>query len=50
MGPGSGMTASVGGGISHHSNSGEGSAKYGPCTNQLVSLEVVLPTGDLIFK
>ena len=48
MGPGSGMTASVGGGISHHSNGGGGSAKYGPCTNQLVSLEVVLPTGEII--
>jgi glycolate oxidase len=48
MGPGSGMTASVGGGISHHSVGGGGCAKYGACTNQLVSLEVVLPTGDII--
>ena len=48
MGPGSGMTASVGGGISHHSVGGGGCAKYGTCTNQLVSLEVVLPTGDII--
>ena len=47
MGPGSGMTASVGGGISHNSSGGGGSAKYGSCTNQLVSLEVVLPTGDI---
>jgi len=50
MGPGSGMTASVAGGLSHHSAGGGGSAKYGSCTNHLVSLEVVLPTGDLIFK
>lgn len=48
MGPGSGMTASVGGGISHHSVGGGGCAKYGACTNQLVSLEVVLPNGDII--
>ena len=48
MGPGSGMTASIGGGISHDSSGGGGSAKYGSCTNQLVSLEVVLPTGEII--
>jgi glycolate oxidase len=48
MGPGSGMTASIGGGISHHSVGGGGCAKYGVCTNQLVSLEVVLPTGEII--
>jgi glycolate oxidase len=48
MGPGSGMTASVGGGISHHSVGGGGCAKYGACTNQLVGLQVVLPTGDII--
>jgi FAD/FMN-containing dehydrogenase len=48
MGPGSGMTASIGGGISHQSVGGGGCAKYGSCTNQLVSLEVVLPTGDII--
>jgi glycolate oxidase len=48
MGPGSGMTASIGGGISHHSVGGGGCAKFGACTNQLVSLEVVLPTGDII--
>ncbi|MHA1478168.1 MAG: FAD-binding oxidoreductase [Promethearchaeota archaeon] len=48
MGPGSGMTAAIGGGISHHSVGGGGCAKYGACTNQLVSLEVVLPTGDII--
>ncbi|MFO7794797.1 MAG: FAD-binding oxidoreductase [Promethearchaeati archaeon] len=48
MGPGSGMTASIGGGISHHSVGGGGCAKYGACTNQVVSLEVVLPTGEII--
>ncbi|MGV9171174.1 MAG: FAD-binding oxidoreductase [Promethearchaeia archaeon] len=48
MGPGSGMTASIGGGISHHSVGGGGCAKYGACTNQLVSLEVVLPDGVII--
>ncbi|MFX1448530.1 MAG: FAD-binding oxidoreductase [Promethearchaeota archaeon] len=48
MGPGSGMTAAVGGGISHHSVGGGGCAKYGSCTNQLVALEVVLPTGEII--
>jgi len=48
MGPGSGMSASIGGGISHHSVGGGGCAKFGACTNQLVSLEVVLPTGEII--
>ncbi len=48
MGPGSGMTASVGGGVSHHSVGGGGCAKYGSCTNQLVGLQVVLPTGEII--
>ncbi len=48
MGPGSGMTASIGGGISHHSVGGGGCAKYGACTKQLVGLEVVLPTGEII--
>jgi glycolate oxidase len=48
MGPGSGLTASIGGGISHHSVGGGGCAKYGSCTNQLISLEVVLPTGEII--
>ena len=48
LGPGSGLTASIGGGISHQSVGGGGCAKYGSCTNQLVSLEVVLPTGQII--
>ncbi len=48
MGPGSGMVASVGGGISHNSVGGGGCAKYGACTKQLLGLEVVLPTGEII--
>jgi len=48
LGPGSGLTASIGGGLSHHSVGGGGGAKYGSCSNQLVSLEVVLPTGEII--
>ncbi len=48
MGPGSGMTASIGGGISHHSVGGGGCAKFGACTKQLIGLEVVLPTGEII--
>lgn len=48
LGPGSGLTASIGGGISHHSVGAGGCAESGSCTNQLVSLEVVLPTGDII--
>ncbi|MBD3215604.1 MAG: FAD-binding protein [Candidatus Lokiarchaeota archaeon] len=48
LGPGSGLTASVGGGVSHHSVGGGGGAKYGPCTKHVVSLEVVLPTGEII--
>ena len=48
MGPGSGMTASIGGGISHFSSGGGGAYKYGPCTEHVASLEVVLPTGDII--
>lgn len=35
MGPGSGLTSSIGGGLSHHSVGGGGCAKYGACTNQL---------------
>ena len=48
MGPGSGMTASIGGGVSHNSSGGGGSAKYGSCSEHVVSLEVVLPTGAII--
>ncbi len=48
MGPGSGLTSSIGGGLSHQSVGAGGAAKYGACSNQLVSLEVVLATGDII--
>lgn len=48
LGPGSGLTASVGGGVSHHSVGGGGGAKYGACTRHVVGLQVVLPNGDII--
>lgn len=48
MGPGSGMSAVVGGGLSHNSVGGGGGAKYGSCCRQVVGLEVVLPQGDII--
>ena len=48
MGPGSGMTASIGGGVSHYSSGGGGAYKYGSCTEHVASLEVVLPTGEII--
>ncbi len=48
MGPGSGLTASIGGGLSHHSGGGGGCAKYGKCTEHCVGLEVVLGTGEII--
>ncbi len=48
LGPGSGMSAVVGGGLSHHSVGGGGGAKYGTCTEHVVALEVVLPTGQII--
>ncbi|MHA1291820.1 MAG: FAD-binding oxidoreductase [Promethearchaeota archaeon] len=48
LGPGSGLTASIGGGVSHHSVGGGGCAKYGACTRYVVSMEVVLPTGEII--
>ena len=48
MGPGSGKTASIGGGVSHHTAGGGGAYKYGPCTEHVASLEVVLPTGEII--
>lgn len=48
LGPGSGLTASVGGGVSHHSVGGGGCAKYGACTRHVVGLEVVLPRGEII--
>jgi FAD/FMN-containing dehydrogenase len=48
MGPGSGLNASIGGGLSHHSGGGGGCAKYGKCTENCVGLEVVLGTGEVI--
>ncbi|MHA1265332.1 MAG: FAD-binding oxidoreductase [Candidatus Helarchaeota archaeon] len=48
LGPGSGMSATVGGGLSHNSVGGGGGAKYGACTKHVVGLEVVLPQGDII--
>lgn len=48
MGPGSGMAATIGGGLSNNSAGGGGAFKYGPCTEQCVGLEVVLPKGNVI--
>ncbi|MFB0561972.1 MAG: FAD-binding oxidoreductase [Candidatus Lokiarchaeia archaeon] len=48
LGPGSGMSAVVGGGLSHHSVGGGGGAKYGTCSEHCVALEVVLPNGEII--
>ncbi|MFX0156316.1 MAG: FAD-binding oxidoreductase [Candidatus Hodarchaeota archaeon] len=48
MGASSGRTASIGGGISHYSSGGGGAYKYGSCTDHVASLEVVLPTGEII--
>ncbi len=48
MGPGSGLCAAIGGGLSHHSGGGGGCAKYGKCTENCVGLEVVLGTGEAI--
>ena len=48
LGPGSGMSAVVGGGLSHHSVGGGGAAKYGAVTRHCIGLEVVLPNGKII--
>lgn len=48
LGPGSGMSAVVGGGLSHHSVGGGGAAKYGAVTKQCVGLKVVLANGDVV--
>lgn len=45
--PASGYSATVGGSVSVASV-GAGSARYGPPSEQVVGLEVVLPTGDII--
>nr|MDO8112226.1 FAD-binding oxidoreductase [Candidatus Sigynarchaeota archaeon] len=48
-GPASGFSATIGGGLSNNSVGGGGAAMYGNVTEQCVGLEVVLPTGDIIF-
>ena len=48
MGPGSGLSAVIGGSLSHHSGGGGGCGKYGKCTENCVGLEVVLGTGEVI--
>ncbi|TFF86331.1 MAG: FAD-binding oxidoreductase [Promethearchaeota archaeon] len=48
LGPGSGMSAVVGGGLSHNSVGGGGGAKYGSVCRHVMGLEVVLPQGDII--
>ncbi|MHA1270546.1 MAG: FAD-binding oxidoreductase [Candidatus Helarchaeota archaeon] len=48
LGPGSGMSAVIGGGLSHNSVGGGGGAKYGSCCKHVMGLEVVLPQGDII--
>lgn len=48
MGPGSGLNAAIGGGMSHHSGGGGGCAKYGKCTENCAGLEVVLGSGEVI--
>nr|MDO8086075.1 FAD-binding oxidoreductase [Candidatus Sigynarchaeum springense] len=48
-GPASGFSATIGGGLSNNSVGGGGAAMYGNVTEQCAGLEVVLPTGDLIY-
>jgi len=48
-GPGSGFSATIGGGLSNNSVGGGGAAMYGAVTEQCVGLEVALPTGELIY-
>ncbi len=48
LGPGSGMSAVIGGGLSHHTVGGGGAAKYGSVTRHCVGLKVVLANGDII--
>jgi glycolate oxidase len=48
LGPGSGMSATIGGGLSHHSVGGGGGAMFGTCTRNCADLEVVLPTGPIV--
>ncbi|MHA2269403.1 MAG: FAD-binding oxidoreductase [Promethearchaeota archaeon] len=48
-GPASGFSATIGGGLSNNTVGGGGAAMYGAVTEQCVGLEVVLPTGEIIF-
>jgi len=48
-GPGSGFSATIGGGLSNNTLGGGGAAMYGNVTEQCVGLEVVLPTGEIIY-
>jgi glycolate oxidase len=48
-GPASGFSATVGGGLSNNSVGGGGAAMYGNVTEQCVGLELVLPTGEIIY-
>jgi len=48
-GPASGFSATIGGGLSNHSVGGGGAAMYGCVSEQCVGLEVVLPTGEIIY-
>ena len=44
----SGLNASIGGSLSHHSGGGGGCAKYGKCSENCIGLEVILGTGEVI--
>ena len=48
-GPASGFSATIGGGLSNNTVGGGGAALYGAVTEQCVGLEVVLPTGEIIY-
>jgi len=48
-GPASGFSATIGGGLSNNSVGGGGAAMYGNVTEQCLGLEVVLPTGEIIY-
>ncbi len=48
-GPASGFSATIGGGLSNNTVGGGGAAMYGNVTEQCVGLEVVLPTGEIIY-
>jgi len=48
-GPASGFSATIGGGLSNNTVGGGGAAMYGAVTEQCVGLEVVLPTGEIMY-